>query len=648
MNPIPRRLAALTAALSAAAMLAGCGRDDGRIAEPRPVLPTYAGTVVSGFTIGAGSVQVASNGTFPRSRVLPADGRFRAPLAGLTAPYLIVADPRPDASTAATDALAVTRASSGTINVTPLTRLVALELIRQEPLSYFSRLLTDAGIPVDARIADFSPFTDAAVAAAQANVVRLLRQELGIVVPASVATGDWVTTPFTAAPGNPMYDTLTAFAARYAQDEFVPDSYPRNRVAELARCAREQIAIAIGDDRYALCPVSRDALPDPDDPDTLVFRLFDARGNTLSLRLRDNTVTAVELRRAPLPLYRCAGSACSGITVGGELGDRTRPLVFAGTVLSADDGSRAVLDGTAIGGVPGRPAINCDDVDGLPLFVTAADGSATAQCAAADVRFEAVASSRYVYRALPDGVVPEVRVDGDRLLSITLFEQDADDLALRPLFECSGDGCNDATLGAFSAVDTTAVERTLSVRGTVLASLGGGTPVTLDGAIRLGNRIDRVPPDCRAFPATQTLRVQVGDEADRWDLCPPYDVNEGTVSGFVIRRSNIGQFPGAVLGDYVFAFANNQPRSESQLFLVTDPNGVVRRLEYRRSTESFACTDAACLSAVTVGAPDAQTARVVTIAPVTVPEVRLGDRPGDRAVRLDGQLLTAPERSFVE
>ncbi|MBA4286822.1 MAG: hypothetical protein C0434_14955 [Xanthomonadaceae bacterium] len=638
-----RGIAALSTAL-----LAACGRDDGRTAEPPPVLPTYAGVVASGFTIGSGSVQVASNGTFPRSRLLPADGRFSAPLAGLTPPYLIVADPRPDSSVAAADALAVTRASSGTINVTPLTRLVALELIRQEPLSYFSRLLTDAGIPLSARIADFSPFTPEATASAQATVIRLLRQELGIVVPATIADSDWVTTPFTQTAGDPMHDTLAAFSARYARDEFVPDSYPRNRVAELARCAREQVDIQIGSEFYAFCPVSRDALPDPDDPALLVFRLFDARGNTLRLQLRGSAVTGIELRRSPLPLFSCTEAACSQVTVGGQISDRTRPLSFAGTTLSGTDGSTAVLTGTVIGGVPGRPAIDCDDVEGLPLFVTAADGSATAQCAAAAVRFEAVAGSRYVYQSIPDGVVPEVRVDGDRLLSITLFRQDENDLALRPLFECSGDGCDGTVLGPFVDSGLTNTERRLSLAGTVLPSLDGGSPVILDGAILLGNRIDRMPPDCSRFPATQTVRVRVGDEADRWDLCPPYDVGEGTVGGFVIRASNIGQFPGAQLGDYVYSFANDQARSESQLSLVTSPAGVPRRLDYRRSTETFACIDTACLSAVTIGPADARSAHVLTIAPVTVPEVVLGDRPGDRSVSLHGQLLTAPDRSFVE
>lgn len=649
MNLRSHRLSALLAA----ALLAGCGRDDGRIADPPPVLPTFSGVVSIGQPASRTEVQVASNGTFPRDGRFATNGRFIVPLAALTAPYLVLgsADPLDNPDAVPLEVAAVTRASSGTINVTPLTRLVVLELARQEPATYFNRLLTPSSIPVFARIADFAPFTDEAIANAQATVVRLLRQELGIVVPASVATADWVTTPFVPVAGDPMHDTLARLSASIARNQFVPGSYPNNRVGELARCAREQIGITVGPEFYAFCPATRDALPDEADASVLVFRLFDIRGNTLSLRLRDNTVIGIELRRSGLPPYRCVDAGCSLVTVGGEVSDRSRPLSFSNTVLTAADGSTALLVGTAIGGVPGRPAINCDGAEGLPLFVASADGSATAQCASANVRFEAVASARYVYRAAIDVLpVPEVRVDGNRLLSITLFQQNEDDLALVPLYECVGETCNGAVLGDFVTLgNLTNAERTLSLAGTVLTSLSGGSPVTLDGGINLGNRIDRIPPDCTAAPASETVRVRVEGEADAWDLCPPYDLDEGTVAGFVIRDGNIGRFPGAQLGDYAYSFANRQPRSESYLTIVASPSGLVRRLQYDRAQgESFACTDAACLSAVSIGPANAQSAHPVRIALVTVPEVLLGDRLGDRRVSLQGQLLSAPDRSFLE
>lgn len=639
--------------LLAAALLAGCGRDNGRIADPPPVLPTFSGIVSIGQATSRIEVQVASNGTFPRDGRFGQDGRFIVPLAALTAPYLVLgsADPLANPDAVPLKLAAVTRANSGTINITPLTQLVVLELARQEPATYFNRLLTAGGIPIAARIADFAPFTDAAITSAQATVVRLLRQELGIVVPASVATGDWATTPFVEVAGDPMYDTLGALSASIARNQFVPGSYPNNRIDELARCAREQIGITVGPEFYPFCPATRDALPDEADASVLVFRLFDIRGNTLSLRLRDSSVIGIELRRSGLPLYSCVEASCSLVMVGGEVSDRSRPLTFSNTVLTAADGSTAQLVGTAIGGVPGRPAINCDGVEGLPLFVAYSDGTATAQCASANVRFEAVASSRYVYRSAVEAfAVPEVRVDGNRLLSITLFQQDEDDLALVPLFECLGEACNGAALGEFVALgNLTNAERTLSLSGTVLQSLSGGTPVTLDGGINLGNRIDRIPPDCTGFPASETVRVRVEGETDHWDLCPPYDIEEGTVTGYLIRDSNIGRFPGAQLGDYAYSFANNQARSESYLTIIASPAGLVRRLQYDRAQgESFACTDAACLSAVSIGPANAQSAHTVSIAPITVPEVLLGDRPGDRRVSLQGQLLTAPDRSFLE
>lgn len=637
----------LAAALLVLLGSTGCGRDDGRIADPPPVLPTYSGIASAGFALGGGSIQVASNGTFPRSRTLRADGGFSVPLAGLTAPYLLISDPRLNSGSSAIDAAAVTRANSGTINVTPLTRLVVLELARQDLDTYFNRLLTASSIPVNARIADFSPFTDTAIAEAQATAVRLLRQELGIVVPASIASTDWVTTPFVHSPGDPMYDTLAAFSARYARDEFVAGSYPRNRVAELARCARERLAITVGSEFYEFCTFNREALPDPGDASLLVFRLFDVRGNSLALSLRGNVVASIEFRRSGLPLYRCAESACSLVMVGGQISDQSRPLTFSNTVLTADDGSTAMLAGTVIGGIPGRPALNCDAVDGLPLFITPTTGLASGLCASADVRFEAVAGSRYIYRAFPDGLAPEVRVDGDRLLSITLFTQD-DASATTPLFECTGSACSGATLGAFTSLGTTEVERVLTVSGTTLAALGGGSPVTLDGAIRLGNRIDRIPPNCAGFPASQTVSVLVSGETDSWNVCPPYSVDDGNVTGALVRDFNIGAYPGAQLGDYLYSFVNDQARSESAITVVTSPSGVVRRLQYQRSTETFACTDATCLGAVTIGPPDRNAAHVLTIAPVTVPEVLLGDRPGDRGVRLQGQLLTVSDRFFLD
>lgn len=118
--------------LLAAALLAGCGRDNGRIADPPPVLPTFAGLVSIGQATSRIEVQVASNGTFPRDGRFGQNGpngpngQFIVPLAALTAPYLVIgsADPLANPDAVPLKLAAVTRANSGTINITPLTQQI--------------------------------------------------------------------------------------------------------------------------------------------------------------------------------------------------------------------------------------------------------------------------------------------------------------------------------------------------------------------------------------------------------------------------------------------------------------------------------------------------------------------------------------------
>ncbi|MCK9192839.1 MAG: hypothetical protein M0P19_03080, partial [Nevskia sp.] len=115
------------------------------------------------------------------------------------------------------------------------------------------------------------------------------------------------------------------------------------------------------------------------------------------------------------------------------------------------------------------------------------------------------------------------------------------------------------------------------------------------------------------------------------------------IGGFLVDEFNLLRYPGAFIGDFVYRFLNDF-NSIGSVTIVASPQGIARRLEYQRGfADVFACRDSACLSAVTIQAPNAQTAHVVQIRAVTLPEVELSDLPGDRSVTLQGSLLTVPD-----
>ena len=57
--------------------------------------------------------------------------------------------------------------------------------------------------------------TEANLSAARAKVIALLQKDFGITVPAGSA--DFINAPFTAVPGDPVYDTLVALNAKIAE-----------------------------------------------------------------------------------------------------------------------------------------------------------------------------------------------------------------------------------------------------------------------------------------------------------------------------------------------------------------------------------------------------------------------------------------------
>lgn len=171
-----------------ALLVASCGGGGGS----GPAESTISGTAATGAPLGSASVDVKCRaGT--GAGTTDAAGRFEVRVAGAQAPCLL------KASGQGSDLVSVLAASGGTANVTSLTHLLAARLLRAAPAAAFG----------SAGESTFAAVTEQGISAAQGEVTtELLRMG------AQMPSVNWVTQPFTAAPGDAMDGALELLKSR--------------------------------------------------------------------------------------------------------------------------------------------------------------------------------------------------------------------------------------------------------------------------------------------------------------------------------------------------------------------------------------------------------------------------------------------------
>ncbi|MBK8002667.1 MAG: hypothetical protein IPK12_01705 [Gemmatimonadetes bacterium] len=283
------------ALLAALGMIAGCSDDPPtgpawplgphRLLHGQLVMPDGTPATLYGVAV------VGRRGSMVTAQGPDSLGRYIALVDDLEPPYLIWNS----------IGLAAVVTDTGVANVSLLTHLQALEVLRADPGAVFGQATEAGDHPALAVV------TPAAVAAAQAAAASLVAEEYGLSLD---LTGlDVVRTPFTVVPGNPMADLLSA-AAGLGID---PYGYSTARAEEFARCRLARVAVALPVGARELCPLYKETAPDPGDPSLVTYRFINARGDTLSATALGGTITALTYVRAgPLGSFSCSGAGCSG------------------------------------------------------------------------------------------------------------------------------------------------------------------------------------------------------------------------------------------------------------------------------------------------------------------------------------------------
>ncbi|MCK9194047.1 MAG: hypothetical protein M0P19_09270, partial [Nevskia sp.] len=332
--------------------------------------PTISGQLATGLPLTNTSLIASGNNAAARAGRVDASGRYIVASSGLSAPYFFQSSA----------GYAVTLSANGAGNATPLTELQILERVRAPLDPYFIALFNTSRPATEPSGVDLTLFSASALVEAQARVVRLLRQQLGVVVPAQIASASFVDTAFTPTVGDPMFDTLIALQTALEQRGKSLQQFESERVQEFRRCDAELVTITLADDLIEFCPASKQSLPDPDDDNIRDYRFTTIDAQTLTLRARDALVLSAQLvvnGRAP---YGCEASACLPLSLSAAAENGSRTVALNAVLLRADDGSSAALSGSLQTAVPGAPALDCTVGVNAPGVINFDDGSSAAGC----------------------------------------------------------------------------------------------------------------------------------------------------------------------------------------------------------------------------------------------------------------------------
>lgn|GEM_PF-3367921 len=335
----------------AALLLVACG-GGGPAPQVRTEPPTLSGTATYDETVSANEVGVKGTIGIPRTASnSTGTNQFRVSLEALSGPYMlrfIGIDNR-----GAQVFLYGLATKAGVSNVTPLTMLLAAQLLGQDPAEAFAAFGASGGPRTEL-------VTDENISDAQEIVVAYLQDVLGITV--TSGTSSFVTTPFSATPGDAMFDTIKALDDRLAADGVSVATLARQIASVAALCIREKIVVNIGGQSRDFCPASKSATPEEAAPSIIDYVFQDLLDSTLTVKVTGDEVLSGRYVTASGSSFACEGTACGGIALGSANEDRTRTLSFANSDLAGATGP-AVLNGALLGAIPGiaLPILPCDN-----------------------------------------------------------------------------------------------------------------------------------------------------------------------------------------------------------------------------------------------------------------------------------------------
>ncbi|MBS0448287.1 MAG: hypothetical protein JSR59_20360 [Proteobacteria bacterium] len=469
------------AAWSLSAMLAACGGGGGQPAQTPVEQPSLTGIAMDGAAVYTGSlIAKGAGGTQRTSAPFGGTDDYSIVVQDLTAPYML---------SFGVDGVTVAIAA-GHANVTALTTLLTSALLGQDAQTAFTSYGATS-TALSARI------TEAGIASAQADVTAFLEQTVGVTV--KTGTQSFITTPFAATAGDPMYDTLTALDARIAalgSDAY--DAMVASFVNEEHLCIEGRLDLTVDGTAVRFCPARRTSDPEDADPTVLDDVYTTTGGDVLALRVRDQAVLSASYATSAGASYACSGTACSGITVGAAATDLTRVITFDAAPLTGGGGT-VVIDGALATAVPGvvLPSLPCSDNRYFLIqpdrsviadCVDISDGANTFGIAATFVTAQGSTTyGTYPFRNVTgsNGLAPvaqpttvSVVLNGGTFVSVTATRQTFDENGLPTGYDidykCRAGACNGVTVGP-PTINTdfgfTAEIRTITFDGTQLAAV---------------------------------------------------------------------------------------------------------------------------------------------------------------------------------
>jgi hypothetical protein len=618
-------------ALATTLLIAACGGGS----EPReqaadPQSAEFTGQVlgIDSDTPQTGATVKAKGATGLLRTTAPSAGdTYAVSASGLTGPYLLVSG-----------LMGTVTTRTGLVNLNELARLQSALLLGEFPAAALATF--GNGSPSLALI------TEENLSAARAKVVALLQKDFGITVPAGLA--DFINAPFTAKPGDPVYDTLLALNAKIA--EVGTDVYATRIeavVAEARRCNVQKVLLAVGGETVEFCPATLSTTADVNDATVTVFAFASQAGARLTLRARGRTLLDARYAPATGAAYTCTGNTCRGFAIGEAAANGTRPITFTAATLSRR-GTPAVFNGMLVAPAPGvaLPTLPCTD---NRFFVVLPDRTVVADCVSntvGDLGLTGTFGTQqgqtqhavypFANRDGANGVpasdpptIVHLVLDGSNVVNITVTRTDPATGALTLDYKCRAAACNGVTIGApviNSDAGFNAALRRVTFDGTDLSAVGsdgvlGGTP----GARLFGTLtavfIDRAdlgltPPTTEGNCAglTETVTYAPSNETEVYAICPE-------LAGAVAPSANATTRADGGLRISFPASAAPQPGDPPPQFdvllLDTDAAGAVTRVVLDPTSSlgssfgaSFACTGDC--SNVVVSAPDGAGLRTVT------------------------------------
>lgn len=632
-RPVRRATAWLLAA--GLVLLSACGGSTSDVeAPPAATRSELTGTVTPGYVeevdttagpVPRGAVTVSVRGSAGIMRTSDSFGagpaqQHRTSLAELSPPYML-SSPLIDGSF-----LTSVATGSGHANVTSLTTLLTAQLLGADPHTSFLGYGAESTVLI-------SRITDAQIAEAQARVTAYLEGTLGVTVRSGTAS--FITSPFTAVAGDPMYDTLVALHEHLLAQGSTLTALSQTLADEARLCLTEKLRITQAGQTRDFCPRTKAGEPETDDATVLRYVFTSSSGETLTVRLRGDTVLSISLQPTSGPASTCQASACRGVTLGTPSADQSRSIGFSGTALGS-----ATLDGSLTLPIPGvsLPVLPCDN---NRYALVLPDRSVDAACVDTDdpigvggVMGGAAGLPRVGFSL---GGALQIYVVDNQVTRITYLRPYAPAGGSAPIyFECQAEDCAGAVFGPATINSDLGVDltiRDLSLTGISLQAVNadgsaaaGVAPATLQGKFTTITYIDPSeisPPPNDCAGTTDRFVAQPDYRAEAVPICPlPGDTR------------TLAQDDGS-LAISVIGFV---PLGSNPLLSLTARDGVALQITLIASGE-FTCSP--CTQA-SVGAPNAQGERVVSFQGTLLKEVGPAGLPGDHAMTLTGSFVAPP------